>query len=165
MKTSQPATREFTGRHMLYIMLAFFGVIITVNVTMATLANTTWTGLVVPNSYIASQEFNGKAAAGRAQAALGWTSEWTIADGEFIYRLVDANGQPVAMDRATATFRRPAHEGEDLTIELRALPGGGVAGDVAPADGAWMIEVNADARLDAPYREVRRLFLREGIVR
>lgn len=165
MKTSPNTPREFTGRHMLYIMLAFFGVIITVNVTMATLANTTWTGLVVPNSYIASQEFNGKAAAGRAQAALGWTSEWTIADGEFVYRLADANGRAIPIDRATATFRRPAHEGEDLTIELRALPGGGVAGAVAPADGAWMIEVNADAGLETPYRDVRRLFLRGGIVR
>ena len=42
-------------------MLAFFGVIIAVNVVMATLASTSWTGLVVENSYVASQEFNRKA--------------------------------------------------------------------------------------------------------
>ena len=57
---------------MLSIMLAFFGVIIAVNVVMATLASTSWTGLVVENSYVASQEFNRKAEESRAQAALGW---------------------------------------------------------------------------------------------
>lgn len=165
MKTTDNGAREFTGRHMLLIMLAFFGVIIAVNATMATLANTTWTGLVVKNSYIASQQFNDKAAAGRAQAALGWTSEWSIAGGEIVYRLADASGRPVAIDRATAMFRRPAHEGEDMTVDLRALPGGGVAGLVEPADGAWIIEVDAEAGLDAPYREVRRVMLRGGSVR
>ena len=62
---------EFTGRHMLAAMLAFFGVIIAVNITMAVFAQTSWTGFVVRNSYVASQEFNGKVAAARAQAALG----------------------------------------------------------------------------------------------
>ena len=49
---------EFTGRHMAIIMVAFFGVIIAVNLTMATLASRSWTGLVVKNSYVESQKFN-----------------------------------------------------------------------------------------------------------
>ncbi|MGO4840209.1 FixH family protein, partial [Rhizobiaceae sp. 2RAB30] len=68
----------FTGRHMLAIMVAFFGTIIAVNVTMATLAGRSWTGFVVKNSYVASQEFNRKAEQGRAQAALGWESRLTM---------------------------------------------------------------------------------------
>ena len=52
--------REFTGRHMLLIMLAFFGVIISVNIVIAVIANKSWTGLIVKNSYVASQEFNAK---------------------------------------------------------------------------------------------------------
>ena len=83
---------EFTGRHMLVIMLAFFGVIIAVNLTMASFANSSWSGLVVKNSYVASQEFNEKAAAGRAQAALGWSATMAFAKGEFIYSLVDKDG-------------------------------------------------------------------------
>lgn len=61
---------EFTGRHMLAIMIAFFGVIIAVNVTMAVMAGRSWTGIVVEDTYIASQEFNSRVAEGRAQAAL-----------------------------------------------------------------------------------------------
>ena len=56
---AQPRTGgEFTGRHMLGIMLAFFATVIAVNVTMAMFASKSWTGFVVRNSYVASQEFN-----------------------------------------------------------------------------------------------------------
>ena len=66
MMNNQPARpREFTGKHMLVIMFAFFGVIIAVNLTMATFAHTSWSGLVVQNSYVAGQHFNRKAEEGR----------------------------------------------------------------------------------------------------
>lgn len=65
--------RRFTGRHMLVIMLAFFGTVVAVNFSMAWLASSTFGGTVVDNSYVASQRFNGWLAAGRAQRALGWS--------------------------------------------------------------------------------------------
>jgi nitrogen fixation protein FixH len=43
---SGTSQKEFTGRHMLLIMIAFFGVIIAVNITMAVVARQSWTGLV-----------------------------------------------------------------------------------------------------------------------
>ena len=67
-------TRSFTGRHMAMIMVAFFGVVIAVNITMATLARQTFGGTVVDNSYVASQQYNGWLAAARAQDALGWAA-------------------------------------------------------------------------------------------
>src|SRR5690606_10441379 len=77
------ADREFTGRHMLLVMVAFFGVIITVNVTMAVLATRSWTGLVVGHTYVASQEFNERTERGRAQMALGWQPALTVAPRAF----------------------------------------------------------------------------------
>ena len=70
----QPSEQgKFTGTHMVIIMVAFFGVIITVNLTMAMLASRSWTGLVVKNSYVESQKFNSTLQNSRAQAALNWT--------------------------------------------------------------------------------------------
>ncbi|MER8829226.1 FixH family protein [Mesorhizobium sp. M0938] len=46
-----------------------FATIIIVNLTMAVLASS-WTGFIVENSHVASQEFNRNAQEGRAQAAL-----------------------------------------------------------------------------------------------
>lgn len=49
---------QFTGRHMTAILLAFFVVVIAVNVVMARYALSTFGGVVVENSYVASQHFN-----------------------------------------------------------------------------------------------------------
>ncbi len=67
------STRGFTGRHMLFTMLGFFGTVIMVNFTMAWFATSTFGGTVVDNSYVASQKFNGWLASARAQQALGWS--------------------------------------------------------------------------------------------
>lgn len=163
--STDPQTPQFTGRHMLAIMLTFFGVIIAVNVTMAVMANTSWSGFVVKNSYIASQEFNGKAEEGRRQAALGWRSELTVADGMLRYALVDDDGRAVAVAGGTAAFRRPVSDTQDETVELVARGAGVLEGPAAAGDGAWIVEMLVDAGLDAPYREVRRLHLRGGAIR
>ena len=51
--------RKFTGWHMTGILVAFFGVVVSVNVFMARAAISTFGGTVVDNSYVASQKFNG----------------------------------------------------------------------------------------------------------
>ena len=160
----RPAAGEFTGRHMLAIMLAFFGVIITVNVTMAVMANTSWTGLVVKNTYVASRDFNRKAGEGQRQAALGWTAELSIAGGRLRYALADASGQPVELSGGTAILRRPVSDREDMTLTL-AVSGRALEAQAEMADGAWIVEILADAGLDAPWRETRRLTLRGGVAR
>lgn len=164
MRTDPDAPRQFTGRHLLLIMLAFFGVIIAVNVTMATLANTSWTGFVVKNSYIASQQFNRKAEEGRKQAALGWEAQFALDEGVVRFALADARGQAVPLLEGTTAFRRPTSDREDVTVALVAADGA-LEGAVALADGAWIVEVLADAGLDAPYRETRRLHVRGGTAR
>ncbi|KRB23160.1 MULTISPECIES: FixH family protein [Mesorhizobium] len=157
--------REFTGRHMLAIILAFFGVVIAVNLTMATLANTSWTGLVVENTYVASQQFNKKAEEGRAQAALGWSGNLTIAWGEVRYSLTDAAGKPVTLRGVKVLFRHPAYEKEDKAITLAPATGQEFAAQHTPKDGVWIVEVDADAGLAKPYREVRRIMISHGALK
>lgn len=67
-------TGTFGGRQMAAIMIAFFGVVIAVNLVMARLASATFGGVVVENSYVASQKFNNWLKDARAQKALGWTA-------------------------------------------------------------------------------------------
>ena len=54
-------------------------------------------------------------------------------------------------------FRRPAYEAEDQTLALAAADGGAFARRHALRDGVWIVEIDADAGLDAPYRDVRAL--------
>lgn len=154
--------REFTGWHMLAIMVTFFSVIIAVNLTMAFFARSSWTGFVVENTYVASQQFNQKAAEGRAQAALGWNPEFAIADGMVQYRLIDSGGNVVAAKQVTANFRRPASASEDQEVVLARQPDGSFSAPVELRDGQWIAEVHSEVGDDRPYSDVRRFTLRDG---
>ena len=61
---------ELTGKHVLVITVSAFAVIIAVNLLLAYKAVSTFPGLEVQNSYVASQVFDTDKA---AQLALGWT--------------------------------------------------------------------------------------------
>lgn len=152
----------FTGWHMATIMIAFFGVIIAVNVTMATFARTSWTGLVVKNSYVASQQFNAKMAQTRAQAELGWESALAVRDDIVRYVLRDANGRAVPTESVKATFRRPVDDRQDHEVSLSRDASDGFSSAHHLADGTWLVEVEAEAGLDFPYRETLRLQVRNG---
>lgn len=105
--------REFTGMHMLTVMVLFFGTIISVNLVMARFAVTTWSGLVVPNTYVASQQFNEKAAESKAIAALGNALSFAgDADG-FSVTLTARDGSPLRADAVSVTLHRPVGTEQD----------------------------------------------------
>ncbi|MCB1420609.1 MAG: FixH family protein [Notoacmeibacter sp.] len=161
--TQQNIERQFTGWHMLAVLVAFFGVIITVNLTMAWYANSTWSGLVVKNSYVASQEFNEQQAEARAHAALGWKPSVTYQDGAFAFTLLDAAGNPVETTGVKVKLIRPAHEGFDQVVALSPQGNGRYSAPVTLADGQWVIEVLAEAGLDTPYRHAKRIIVKDGV--
>lgn len=154
--------REFTGRHLLMILVAFFGVVIGVNVTMAWLANSSWTGLVVRNSYVASQEFNRKAAAAEAQIARGWRFDLAVANGKVGFDFVTANGAPVTARSVKVTFKRPVTDREDVTVELALVDGRWEASHPL-ADGAWIAVIDADVGETDLWRETVRFAVKDGV--
>lgn len=164
MTTRRHSPREFTGYHMLALILAFFGVIIAVNLTMATLARTSWTGLVVQNTYVASQQFNRKAEEGRAQAALHWRGRLTLANGTVRYDLADAAGKAVLPSAVKVAFRHPAYDAQDRVIDLVRQPDGSFSARQDVRDGVWIVEVDADTGRERPYRQVRRVIVRDGAI-
>lgn len=96
--------KRFTGWHMTGILVAFFGTVAAVNVTMASLATSTFGGVLVENSYVASQRFNGWLEQARQSEALGWqvVTTWRP-DGRLMLRTANA---PDYLE-AQATARHP----------------------------------------------------------
>ena len=66
------AKRRINGWHATAALVAFFGVVVTVNLVMAVFATSTFGGVVVENSYVASQKYNDWLAAAERQTQLGW---------------------------------------------------------------------------------------------
>lgn len=146
----------FTGRHMLALVLAFFGTVIAVNVVMAVAATGSFPGLVVKNSYVASQNYNALLQSARAQADSGWTLELGAPGGLLAARFVSGDGALSRDLEVTAIAGRPSTTRYDRTIEFAETAGGYRAVD-ALQPGLWEIDVEARHRGELVFREVRRL--------
>ena len=139
--TAQSKPRELTGRKVLAITVGAFAVIIGVNLVMAYYAVGTFPGLVVRNSYVASQGFNERLA---AQQALGWTTEATLIDGHLAIRITTEDGRPAPVATISAVLGRPTTTREDITPDLR-YDGGAFVADVDADHGNWDLRISAEA--------------------
>lgn len=153
---------EFTGTHMLVVMLCFFGTIIAVNITIAVLANTSWTGLVVKNSYVASQQYNGVLADARMQKEKGWHSALSYEAGNFSLTMRDRTGGAVSLQNVALTIGRPAYDRLDHTLALESDGRGSFVATESLAPGVWTLMIEADVNGDAYRREARLEVGRDG---
>ena len=138
--SKEPAVKAFTGRHMLAMMLAFFGVIITVNMFMAYNAVSTWTGLVVKNSYVESQRFNDVTAERLAGERLGWKLDPAYAGGQLRLTLTGPDGEALRDAEITAKLGRPVHENEDRQITFSHQGEGIYLASAELAGGVWQAD-------------------------
>lgn len=138
---SKPQPR-FTGKHMAAILVTGFGIVAAVNFTMASYATNGFHGVVVENSYVASQKFNGWLEEAEAERALGWEAKPTReADGHIA---LATSGLPEGA-QITAALRRPlgAHEFTDLTFER--TEDGRYRSTEAVAAGRWTMRLHIEA--------------------
>lgn len=133
---------EFTGRHMLLAIGGFFGVIVAVNVGMAVVSSVSWTGLVVQNSYVASQEFEEKRLAHIAQQQAGWRASLAYAEGRALLSVVDASGLAIELGNPLLEINRPVGGHDDQQVQLSRGPDGVYAGPVALGPGVWEARVS-----------------------
>ncbi len=140
--SADAAERKLTGWHVLAICVAAFGVIIGVNVLLAVKAVTTFPGLEVENSYVASQVFDSERA---AQQALGWRLERSYEGGHLVLAFTDAAGAAVELGDLTATVGHTTEAADDRT-PVFAFQDGRYVAPLTLTRGRWMVMVEAHAK-------------------
>jgi nitrogen fixation protein FixH len=137
--------------------VAFFGVVITVNLTMAYFARSSWSGLVADDTFKASQEFNGKAEHMREMAATGIRGQM-IANREGIrYELTHPQTGPVEADEVVAEFRRPVGTEQDFKVKLKHVGGGIFTTDHPVTPGEWIVDLKTTDAGTVVYHEAIRV--------
>ena len=157
--TSAQGGARFTGWHMLMIMVAFFSTVIAVNGYMAYEASKSWTGLIVKNGYVASQDYNQKLAEAQAQAARGWHGDIGFADGVVAFTLTNRDGNPVKLADVSATIGRPAFDKDDHTLALTYAGNGRYEAADALASGPWAITIMGESS-EGAYRLEKRILVK-----
>jgi len=134
--------RTFTGRHIAAILVVFFGLVIAVNFTMARFASSTFGGIVVENSYVASQEFNGWLDEAKANRALGWDAVTTWRpDGRLALAV---SGAPEGTT-AEGLARHPLGRLPDRAIVFERTGQGRFLSREALPDGRWTLRLALSA--------------------
>lgn len=154
--------RGFTGRHMLTIMITFFGTIIGANVLMAYYAGSSWSGMLSKNTYVASQDFNLKAAEAREWARQGLRGQ-VVLEGAYIHYRLD--GPDVVLTRVKtvlATFRRPVGDKQDFAVTLTRRADGSYSALHMLKAGPWIIDFAAQSGDGTVFHQAERVVVGEG---
>jgi nitrogen fixation protein FixH len=146
------ASKPLTGTKVFLMLVAFFGVVIGVNVTMMKLAIATLPGTDVDSPYAAGLTYDREISAAHDQAARKWQVNAHIerrADGGAALQVEarDAAGRPMTGLKFGGRLERPTDKRADLPVELTEAGIGiyrGTAATVAP--GQWDLVIEGEAR-------------------
>lgn len=144
-------TREFTGRDMTRVLVIGFGIVAAVNFLMANLATSGFGGVVVENSYVASQKFNGWLEQAERSRALGWQAD-IVRDNAG--HLVITTQRVPEEARITAELRRPIGERELASVAFAALEDGTFRSIDPIGEGRWTARLYIEAGEDRWAEEI-----------
>lgn len=141
--------KELTGRKVFAITATGFAIIIGVNLTMAYSAISTFPGLVVKNSYVASQNFDRDRA---AQEALGLQVAAHYEDGVVNVHVDSLAAIPTGFRNLEATIGRATHARSDVALNLQVIDGVYTA-PVDLENGAWVLRLRGVAMDGTAFRQ------------
>lgn len=153
--------KGFTGWHMLWIMVAFFGTIISVNVLMAYYANSSWSGMLSKNTYVASQDFNIKAAEAREWSRQGFRGKVMVDRSAVSYVLEGPAEALSEVKTVTAVFHRPVGDHQDFAIDLQPTAGGAYSAAHELAPGPWIVDLEAKSDDRTVFHQAERIVIEE----
>lgn len=157
---------RITGRHVLYGLLGFFGLVVAANGAFVYLALDSFSGLSTENAYQRGLDYNETLRAAEAQRTLGWRAEVTAeALGGGRHRIAvafaDKRGAPLEDLTVGGSLRRPAQDGYDRQIALERVGPGRYAREVAlPLAGQWDFVLSARSLAGQSFRLEERLWLK-----
>ena len=138
--------RPLTGRAVLFMLLAFFGIVVAVNIAMVRAAISTFGGVDTPSSYQAGLAFKSDEAAAKAQDSRGWRVSAKLAPaavGETVsIAVTDAAGRPVSGAVLTVRLAHPIDERRDVAVVLGEVAAGSYLGKVVAENGQWILDID-----------------------
>ena len=143
--------RPLTGRTVFFLLVAFFGVVIGVNLVMMRFAIKTLPGTEVDSAYSASLAYEKEIAAAREQNRRNWKIDAHVqrdANGDATLQVEarDTSGRPMSGLKFQGRLERPADKRADQPVTLAETGIGIYRGTAsAIAAGQWDLVLQVDA--------------------
>jgi nitrogen fixation protein FixH len=154
------------GRHVLWGLCGFFGVIFAVNAIFVYAAEKTFSGGDTSDPYRKGLNYNATLRASERQAERGWQTDiaYDAKTGRLALNFVDKSALPITGLGVNATLSRAATDQEDRRVVMVETSPGVYAATVNLAPGLWVLSAashEAGAGHGTAYRLKRRLFVAE----
>ena len=153
------ARRPFriTGWHVLASMIAFFAVVIAVDVAFTVMALRTFPGQVSVTPYEDGLLYNKKLDQMAAQERLGWRASAAQEGGAVAIQMRDAQGAPLVGLTVRGRLERPATEAGKITLAFREIIPGRYVADARGLAGSWDLTLFAHDAHNNAFEAERRL--------
>lgn len=140
---------KLTGRHVLLMVVAFFGVMLIANVIFIRAAVRTFPGVSEEKSYFQGLHYNDALAERAVQSRLGWTAEVAevVREGDAGRIVIHMAKNETALTSLalTGVLKRPAHSDDDQPLAFNPLGEGLYEAEVAAfGAGAWDMALRAE---------------------
>ena len=158
--------KELTGKHVLFLFVAFFGIIFVVNARLIYLSQSSWTGLETHDAYRKGLKYNQQLSRSEAQNTRGWTMtlvQQKSPDGGVTLTATPKNkaGETLSGLNLSVVLKRPTHEGIDRHFPLKETKLGVYTGQSKKISlGKWYLFVTATRDKEVLYRSKNELYLR-----
>jgi nitrogen fixation protein FixH len=165
MRRQLVSSKPLTGRKVFFMLVAFFGVVIGVNLIMMKFAIQSLPGTEVDSAYTASLAYSREIGAAQDQNARDWKVDAHIqraADGGATLQVEarDNAGRPMTGLKFKGRFERPTDRRADQPVELAETGIGIYRGSAAAiAAGQWDLVLEGDAAGQRMFLSKNRVLL------
>ncbi len=154
------------GRHVLWALIGFFGVMLVANAIFVYFAVLTYSGGDTGKPYQKGLDYNRTIEADARQGGWRWRSElgYDVGAGRLKLSVLDQAAIPVTGLRVNARLSRPATASEDRRVSLQEAPAGDYTATIELAPGLWIVSIvsrRAGEGAEGVYRLKQRLFVAE----
>jgi nitrogen fixation protein FixH len=155
--------RPLTGRMVLVLLLAFFGLVTVVNVFMIRAAISTFGGVDTPSSYEAGLNYKAEESVAAAQSARHWDVSASLvpspAGEKITITALDETGKPVSGATIAAHLAHPVDERRDVPLQFDQV-GAGLYEGTAHADaGQWILDFEISRGGERLFRSRNRVII------
>ncbi len=138
--------KELTGRKVLLILLAFFGVVFAANGIMARYAVQTFRGLANDSAYSEGLAYDKDIKAAHDQDALGWKVNGALTrlapgHSRIVVTQLDRDQKPSENISVNVLFEHPVDRVRDKTLALTMEKPGVYSGEIEIERGQWGLEL------------------------
>jgi nitrogen fixation protein FixH len=164
MNATRIFPERFEGRHVLYALFAFFGVMFIVNGIFLYYAVGTFNGFETSDAYRKGLSYNKRIASDKAQISRGWNPvvHYENEEQKLVVEVRDKQGNGVAGLAIKGELRHPVSDKDDQTLILQEVAPARYATPLKLPAGQWIFSAVVAKRGEPLFRFKKRLWVKEN---